>query len=393
LCLALCSTLFAGELKPLHMAEQEPIEGQYIVVLRPNMTMDEVLLHVSNVPASLVIDVYDIITFKGYAARMSADAVQKLRASDDILYITQDAVVRSDACSTQSGAIWNLARISERDPELRGIFNYESRAGANVDAYILDTGIYVEHTDFEGRAFWGVNYVGDGRDTDCNGHGTHVAGTVAGRMYGVAKQANLVAVKVLGCGGSGSWAGVISGIEWSVSESRKSTNRAVANMSLGGGFNAAVNDAVTAAVRAGITYAIAAGNDNNNACNTSPASTPSAITVGATTTVPGPGDTQVDQRSSFSNYGTCVDIFAPGSLILSDWIGSPTATNTISGTSMAAPHVCGAAALFLAENPNAEPELVKQFLNGVSTKNKINLNCPATGVCRDSPNFMLYTPC
>ncbi len=221
----------------------------------------------------------------------------------------------------------------------------------------------------------GADFVGDGQGTnDCNGHGTHVAGTTGGTTYGVAKQVTLHAVRVLNCQGSGSNAGVIAGVDWVTANS---PSPAVANMSLGGGASSALDSAVNNSINSGVSYAIAAGNSNANACNYSPARVAAANTVGSTTST--------DARSSFSNYGTCLDIFAPGSSITSAWSTSNTATNTISGTSMASPHVAGAIALYLQTNPGASPATVTQALVTNSTPNKVT--SPGTG----SPNRLLYS--
>jgi subtilisin-like proprotein convertase family protein len=244
-----------------------------------------------------------------------------------------------------------------------------------VNAYIVDTGIRRTHTNFGGRAFAGFDAFNDGQNSnDCNGHGTHVAGTVGSTTYGLAKGARLYAVRVLNCQGSGTNEGVIAGVEWVTSNHVKP---AVANMSLGGGASQALDDAVRASIAAGVTYALAAGNENANACNGSPSRVAEAITVGSTT--------NTDARSSFSNWGTCVDIFAPGTNITSLWMNSDAATSTISGTSMASPHVAGAAVLYLAANPTANPQAVRDALVNASTANKVTN--PGTG----SPNRLLYT--
>jgi len=398
--LALALPIFAAGLKPLY-SNGEIVDGQYIVVLNGSLTSEQVLLHIANAGVDFIIDTYEIFDFKGYSAKISQSALQKLRENDQVLYVEADQVVRIAApCATQSNAEWNLDRICERDPNLDGFYEYTNTAGAGVDAYIIDTGILTTHVEFgtpaNRRATWGISFVNEGvnTDVDCNGHGTHVAGTVAGSEYGVAKLANLIAVKVLSCAVSGTNAGVISGVDWTVSNSQKSSRRAVANMSLGGGFSQALNDAVTRAITPGrVTFALAAGNDNGNACNTSPASTPLAITVGSTAIQGGPNGVQTDVRSSFSNFGPCVDIFAPGSLIKSAWIGSNDATRVISGTSMASPHVCGAAVLFFGDNPNATPATAKTYLTTIGSRNKIVMNCPGTGTCSQTDNLFLYATC
>jgi subtilisin family serine protease len=241
-----------------------------------------------------------------------------------------------------------------------------------VTAYIIDTGILYSHSDFGGRARFGYDAVGSG-GVDCNGHGTHVAGTVGGNTYGVAKAVKLVGVRVLSCSGSGTTAGVIAGVNW---VTQNAVKPAVANMSLGGGVSTTLDNAVASSISSGVTYALAAGNSTANACNSSPSRVASAITVGATTST--------DAKASYSNYGTCLDIFAPGSSITSDWYTSSTATNTISGTSMASPHVAGAAALVLSANPSFTPAQVRDNLVSRSTPNVVT--SPGTG----SPNRLLF---
>jgi subtilisin family serine protease len=230
-----------------------------------------------------------------------------------------------------------------------------SATGAGVTVYIIDTGIRSTHADFGGRVAPGFDAIGDGWGSeDCNGHGTHVAGTVGGATYGVAKQVTLVPVRVLGCGGSGSNAGVIAGVDWVTSRVQAVGGPSVANMSLGGPASSFVDDAVANSINAGVSFAVAAGNSNTNACNSSPARVPAAVTVGASS--------QSDLRASFSNYGTCLDIFAPGQDIVSDWWTDTTATATISGTSMASPHVAGVMATYLQNNPAASPAAVRDAL-------------------------------
>ena len=308
----------------------------------------------------------------GFAASMTAGAAAKLAADPSVAWVEQDSVVK--LITTQTNATWGLDRIDQRALPLNSTYNYDTTA-TNVHAYIIDTGIRTTHVDFAGRASVGTDTIGDGQNgQDCNGHGTHVSGTVGGATFGVAKGVSLVAVRVLDCAGSGTNAGVIAGVDW-VTANR--IRPAVANMSLGGGASAALDQAVQRSIVAGVTYAIAAGNSNVNACTTSPARTPEAITVGAT-------DIN-DNRASFSNFGTCLDIFAPGVNITSDWGSSNTATNTISGTSMATPHTAGAAALYLAANPTAAPLAVRNALVANATAGVVR--SPGTG----SPNLLLFT--
>ncbi|GAA5511986.1 aqualysin-1 [Deinococcus carri] len=307
----------------------------------------------------------------GFAAKLSAQNLSTLRADKRVKYIEQDQVMQATA--TQSGATWGLDRLDQRDLPLNSSYNYSTTA-SGVTAYIIDTGIRTTHSDLGGRAVWGTNQTGDGQNTDCNGHGSHVSGTVGGGTYGVAKGVKLVAVKVLGCDGSGSNSGVIAGINWAASNR---SGPAVANMSLGGGASQATDDAVNGAVSKGLVMVVAAGNDNVDACTSSPARAASAITVGATD--------RNDVRSTFSNYGSCVDIFAPGTNITSIWNTSDTATNTISGTSMATPHTAGAAALVLAANPSYTPSQVASALINNASTGKIS------SVGTGSPNRLLYT--
>ena len=304
-----------------------------------------------------------------------ADAL-KMAANPRVAHVEQVSVIRA---IQQSPATWGIDRIDQRDLPLDNTYDPGAADGTGVTAYIIDTGVQVSHDEFnnpsgQSRASWGTNTSGDGQDEDCHGHGTHVAGTVGGLQYGVAKNVNIIAVKVLQCNGSGSTAGVVAGVEWAMNHAANNgiSNKAVANMSLGGGFSSASNTAVRNLHNSGVLTAVAAGNDNANACNYSPASEPVAVTVGSTTST--------DSRSSFSNYGSCLDIFAPGSSITAAWIGSNSATRTISGTSMASPHVAGGLAVTIsAGSTNAESDVINAATTGKVTNPQSN-----------SPNKLLY---
>jgi aqualysin 1 len=287
---------------------------------------------------------------RGYAGTIAEERLGALAADGRVVSIERDARVSTQ--TVQSGATWGIDRVDQTNLPLSGTYSYTDR-GTGVTAYVIDTGILASHGEFGGRASVGVDTVGDGRNgNDCNGHGTHVAGTLGGATYGVAKNVSIVAVRVLNCSGSGTWSGVIAGIDW-VTGNHQAGARAVANMSLGGGASSAVDQAVRNSIADGVFYAVSAGNSKQDACRYSPARTAEAATVGATTSS--------DALASYSNIGSCVDINAPGSSITSAWIGSNSATNTISGTSMASPHVAGAAALYL-EDSAASPQTVRNAL-------------------------------
>jgi subtilisin family serine protease len=309
---------------------------------------------------------------KGFAARLSEAQMRRLLADPRVERIETNARVYAVGVQSPTPS-WGLDRIDQRDLPLDSSYN-DPNDGAGVHAYIVDTGVLLTHQDFAGRIGNGFDAVtAGGNANDCNGHGTHVAGTVGGTVYGVAKRVTIHAVRVLDCNGSGTTAGVINGVNWVTTNHIKP---AVANMSLGGGASQTLDDAVANSIAAGVTYALAAGNSNADACTSSPARTPAAITVGATQ--------NNDARASYSNFGTCVDIFAPGTNITSAWHTSTAATNTISGTSMASPHVAGAAALYLSANPSATPQQVRDALVNNATPSKVT--SPGTG----SPNRLLY---
>lgn len=309
---------------------------------------------------------------RGFAGTMTESAARKLAADPAVAYVAQNHVVGIAADQTNPPS-WGLDRVDQRNLPLDQRYSYSTTA-ANVTAYIVDTGIRTSHTDFGGRASWGTNTTGDGNNTDCNGHGTHVAGTVGGAAFGVAKGVRLVAVKVLNCAGSGTTAGVVAGVDWVTANS---PGPSVANMSLGGGAQTALDNAVANSIASGVTYAIASGNSSADACNYSPARVGTALTVNASASN--------DARASFSNYGTCTDLFGPGVSITSAWSTSDTATNTISGTSMATPHVAGAAALYLSANTGASPAQVHAAMVDTATPNVVSN--PGTG----SPNRLLFT--
>ncbi|MFF4877313.1 S8 family serine peptidase [Micromonospora sp. NPDC000668] len=313
---------------------------------------------------------------RGFEIRVGAKAAARIAADPAVAYVEQNHTVSIAGTQTNPPS-WGLDRIDQRNLPLNSSYTYPNTA-SNVRAYVIDTGVLYGHNDFGGRAVSGFDAVDGGSADDCNGHGTHVAGTVGGSAYGVAKGVQIVGVRVLNCQGSGTNAQVVAGIDWVTANAVKP---AVANMSLGGGANSSIDTAVTNSVNSGVTYAVAAGNGNalgvrQNACNYSPARVASAITVGATQ--------NNDAAASFSNFGTCVDILAPGVNITSAWYTSSSATNTISGTSMASPHVAGAAALVLSANPSWSPQQVRDNLVNNSTPNVV------TNVGTGTPNQLLY---
>lgn len=313
---------------------------------------------------------------RGFEVRVGAKAAARIAADPAVAYVEQNHTVTLSGTQTNPPS-WGLDRIDQRNLPLDNSYTYPNTA-SNVRAYVIDTGVLYGHNDFGGRAVSGFDAVDGGSADDCNGHGTHVAGTVGGSSYGVAKGVQIVGVRVLNCQGSGTIAQVVGGIDWVTANAVKP---AVANMSLGGGANSSIDTAVTNSINSGITYAVAAGNgdifgNRQNACNYSPARVASAITVGATQ--------NNDAAASFSNYGTCVDILAPGVNITSAWYTGNSATNTISGTSMASPHVAGAAALVLSANPSWSPQQVRDSLVNNATPNVVTN--PGTG----TPNRLLY---
>nr|ABH07518.1 serine protease p2 [Thermochaetoides thermophila]ABK96987.1 serine protease p2 [Thermochaetoides thermophila] len=346
--------------------------------------------------------------FLGYAGHFDDETIEQVRRHPDVEYIERDTIVHTmrfeeakEEChgEIEKSAPWGLARISHRDTLTFSTFNkylYAAEGGEGVDAYVIDTGTNIEHVDFEGRAKWGKTIPAGDADVDGNGHGTHCSGTIAGKKYGVAKKANIYAVKVLRSNGSGTMSDVVAGVEWVATQhlenvklakagKRKGFKGSVANMSLGGGKTRTLDDTVNAAVAVGVHFAVAAGNDNADACNYSPAAAESAITVGASAID--------DSRAYFSNYGKCTDIFAPGLSILSTWIGSKYATNTISGTSMASPHIAGLLAYYLSLQPSEDseysvapitPKKMKENLLKIATEGALS------DLPRDTPNLLAW---
>jgi subtilisin family serine protease len=349
-----------------YLTVDEPIEGSYIVVFKKYLDQKLIASHkevaaMKNVQIDRHYSIGDL--FRGYAARMPQESLTYLLEQPEVDYVEQDgwahassvepmpAKRENDVCATQQGATWGLVRVSQLALAPDGKYLYDNDGGGAY-VFVLDTGIYIAHNDFNGRASWGANFVGDADDTDKNGHGTHCAGTIGGTNYGIAKNCRIVAVKVLSASGSGSWQGVIDGINWVANE--LNLRPAVISMSLGGGLQQSVNDAVDAATSQGVITVAAAGNDNGDTCRSSPASARTAIAVGASN--------NADRRASFSNHGSCMSLFAPGQDITSTWIGAPDADNTISGTSMACPHVAGVVARYLEGRPSDSPAVVKAWV-------------------------------
>ncbi|KAG0168611.1 serine protease [Apophysomyces sp. BC1034] len=397
------------DLAPLyHNPGAEAISNSYIVVLKDHVDTYQSMSHCNwvssliqsqstNYPLDELLDpdvasgithTYDMENWRGYAGRFNEDTMNRIRRSPDVAYVERDTIVY--VMDIQRNAPWGLARISHREQLNLDTFHkypHENSGGKGVKVFIIDTGINIKHNDFQGRASWGVTVTEGDTDEDNNGHGSHCAGTVAGKRYGVAKKAEPVAVKVLNSNGSGSMSGVIAGVNWVVEQhkmdaakARKSGKKykgAVANMSLGGTKSRSLDESVNRAVENGILFAVAAGNDNADACSFSPGAADNALTVGASNVR--------DERSYFSNHGSCVDVFAPGENIVSVWNSGPDSTNTISGTSMASPHVAGLAAYFLSlADGEMTPGKLKQMIIEQSTRGLLT-NMPKT-----TQNLLVY---
>ncbi|MFE6943752.1 S8 family peptidase [Streptomyces chartreusis] len=368
-------------------AQAAPAEGKVLAAGSPTAVKDSYIVTLKNSAGlkaasgagkSLVkeyggsVDKTFGTALNGYSATLSATEARRLAADPAVASVEQNQRVRL-ADTTQTSAPWGLDRIDQAALPLSGTYTYPDSAGSGVTAYVIDTGVRITHQQISGRATYGYDAVdGDTTASDGNGHGTHVATTIAGSTYGVAKKANIVAVRVLDNSGSGTTAGVIAGIDWVTANH---SGPSVANMSLGGSASTSLDTAVANSIASGVTYAVAAGNSSANASSYSPARVATAITVGATTSS--------DARASYSNYGSVLDIFAPGSSIIAGYNTSDTATATLSGTSMATPHVAGAAAVYLASHTSATPAAVASALTGGATANVVT--SPGSG----SPNRLL----
>ncbi len=358
----------ASKEAPLLGADIEAVDGEYIVVFNNNVSTQAAMAGMLLSKNSSVMRQYSVIS--GFAAHLTDEDLRAVRADRNVQYVERNGIVRLN--KVEPVAADGIDRIDQRNLPRDGQYNDRGREGRGVDIYIIDTGIRSTHNEFAGRVGVQRDFIGDGIIEDCNGHGTHVASTAAGAQFGVADGATIHGIRVLNCGGSGSFASVIGGVDFAA---QHCSGDCVANMSLGGGFSQALNDAVASAVASGLPFAVAAGNNNGDACTRSPASEAAAITVGAVD--------DNDRRASFSNFGGCVDLFAPGVSILGADIGSDNDTQTISGTSMASPHVAGVIAQIFDCNPGATPAQVETILESAATPGIV-------GNPNGAPNLLLF---
>ncbi|MGK3627028.1 S8 family peptidase [Acinetobacter pittii] len=351
------------------------IKNQYIVILNKDVgSSNEFAQGIAKQHGGKVLQTYDAV-LKGFAIYLPDVAgtafVEAMKKNPKVVSVENDTIMKVDA-TTQSNPDWGLDRIDQKNLPLDSAYSY-LQTGSGTTAYIVDTGILSTHQQFSGRVLSGYTAISDGNGTsDCHGHGTHVAGTVGGSTYGVAKNVSLVPIRILGCDGSGASSNVIAGLDWILKNGKKP---AVVNMSLGGEANASLDSAVENLFNNGYVMVVAAGNSNTDACSSSPARVSKAITVAATDST--------DTRASYSNYGSCVDIFAPGSQINSSWIGSNTATKVLNGTSMATPHVVGVVAEMLQSTPTTTPQTISNNLLNQASNNVVK---NPSG----SPNRLLY---
>ncbi|MDC5342908.1 S8 family peptidase [Acinetobacter baumannii] len=381
ICLSIAATHFvyaaSNVTNPVNDSSQAKgiIKNQYIVILNKDAgPSKDFAQNIAKQHAGKVLQSYDTV-LKGFAIYLPDTAgtafIEAMKKNPQVLSVESDTIVNIDA-TTQSNPDWGLDRIDQKALPLNSAYSY-LQTGSGTTAYIVDTGILSSHQEFSGRVLSGYTAISDGNGTtDCNGHGPHVAGTVGGTTYGVAKNVNLVPIRILGCDGSGASSNVIAGLDWILKNGKKP---AVVNMSLGGATSSSLDSAVENLYNNGYVMVVAAGNSNTDACTSSPARVSKAITVAATD--------NTDTRASYSNYGSCVDIFAPGSQINSSWIGSNTATKILNGTSMATPHVAGVVAEMLQSTPTASPQTISTNL----------LNQASSNVVKNpsgSPNRLLY---
>lgn len=381
ICLSIAATHFvyaaSNVANPVNDSSQAKgiIKNQYIVILNKDAgPSKDFAQNIAKQHAGKVLQSYDTV-LKGFAIYLPDTAgaafIEAMKKNPHVLSVESDTIVNIDA-TTQSNPDWGLDRIDQKALPLNSTYSY-LQTGSGTTAYIVDTGILSSHQEFSGRVLSGYTAISDGNGTtDCNGHGTHVAGTVGGTTYGVAKNVNLVPIRILGCDGSGASSNVIAGLDWILKNGKKP---AVVNISLGGATSSSLDSAVENLYNNGYVMVVAAGNSNTDACTSSPARVSKAITVAATD--------NTDTRASYSNYGSCVDIFAHGSQINSSWIGSNTATKILNGTSMATPHVAGVVAEMLQSTPTASPQTISTNL----------LNQASSNVVKNpsgSPNRLLY---